>query len=1254
MSDREPRSRLFRKYAVVFLVLVGGVLLVSTLVHLYFSYQEVKTALVRVEREKAVAAAARIELFVREIERQVGGTSQDAFDDPVAAREQREIDYLRMLRNVPAITDLRHLDASGREDVRVSRLALDSINSQEDLTNDPIFLHTRSGKTYIAPVYFRDESEPYITVAVPAGEAPADVTAAEVNLKSIWDVVAQIRIGRRGFAYAVDSRGRLVAHPDISMVLQKRDLSALPHVRAALATRPGSPGDEDVATVTQGLQGERVLAAHAAIAPLGWMVFVEQPLAEAYAPLYASIFRSATLGVLGLLVSVLASLVLAKRMVTPIRALREGAARIGAGDLGHRIQIQTGDELEALGEEFNRTADHLQQLYASLERKVEARTRELAEVNAGLTDALAQQTAIGEVLKVMSRSTFDLQPVLDTLIQHATRLSGAEQGFIYRFDGEAHRVAADYGVSAEFKDYWRQRHIRPGRGSVTGRAALERRAIHIPDVLADPDYHLSESQRLAGYRTDLAVPILRDGEPIGVITMWKTKVEPFTDKQIELVTTFADQAVIAFENVRLFQELQARSGDLARSVERLKAVGEVSQAISASLDVEAVLTSILSHAMQLTGTDGGVVYEYDEESERLHPRAWHHLNEGLLAALRGQPLRVGEGAAGTAAATRRPVEIPDMAAEGAYGGPLRDLIIQSGLRAVLAVPLLREDRLIGALVVTRAEPGGFSPETVELLQMFGSHSALAIQNARLFREVEEKGRQLELASQHKSQFLANMSHELRTPLNAIIGLSEMLLEDARALGTTDGVDPLDRILRAGNHLLTLINEILDLSKIEAGRVELHLEDVAIPPLVEDVAATIRPLAEKNGNRLAVVCPPDAGGMRADGTRVRQALLNLLGNATKFTERGEVSLAVARERADGREWIRFAITDTGIGMTPEQVAKLFQEFSEVDAATRRRYGGTGLGLAISRRFCRMMGGDITVASEPGRGSTFTIRLPAVAEVAGAPQPFAPLPGRARVEAHPGRDRTVLVIDDDPTVCEVLERFLRREGFAPVTATSGVEGLRQAKDLRPAAITLDIMLPDIDGWAVLAALKGDPELADIPVIVVTIVDDRTRGYALGATDYLVKPVDRGRLARVLRSLCGDRPLRRVLVVDDDGLARDMLREALGEEGWGVTEAENGRIALERVAAAAPDVILLDLMMPEMDGFEFLAALRSNPAWRPIPVLVLTAKDLTEEDRRRLNGEVERILQKSLSGREALLREVRDLLALCLGEPATRAGG
>jgi signal transduction histidine kinase/CheY-like chemotaxis protein len=856
------RNRLFIKYVALFVAVVTVALLANGIFDVWFYYREHKESLIRIQREQAEAASAKISQFVKEIEGQLGWTTQLPWS--AGSIEQRRFDALRLLRQVPAITELSQLDSAGKERLRVSRLAMDVVGSGIDLSTEPKFTEAVANKVYYGPVYFRRESEPYMTLAIAGTRRDAGVSVAEVNLKLIWDVVSQIKVGERGSAYVVDAQGRLIAHPDISLVLRNTDMSQLAQVQAARGAA-GEPVRE-----AKNIQGQDVLTAFAPVMPLGWHMFVELPVQEAYGPLYAALQRLALILLAALIFAVLAGMFLARRMVGPIQALQAGAARIGSGDLANRIEIKTGDELEGLANQFNEMAERLQESYSHLEHKIDERTFELGE----------------------------------------------------------------------------------------------------------------------------------------------------------------------------------------------------------------------------------------------------------------------------------------------------------------------------------------------------------------------KSRQLELASQHKSQFLANMSHELRTPLNAIIGLTEMMFTNAGRFGTEKAVEPLKRVHRAGNHLLGLINQVLDLSKIEAGKLELSPESVSIGPLVDEVAGTARQLAEQNGNQLTIHCGPHVGALMVDPMRLRQILLNLLSNSCKFTKNGEVLLTVQPRTVAGHNVMEFAVRDTGIGMTAEQQAKLFQDFTQADSSTARRYGGTGLGLAITRKLARMMGGDVSVTSQEGKGSTFTVTLPG--GQGGEPAAAAP----------PCSD-CILVIDDDANARDIIGEQLRAEGFSVVMAAGGLEGLKLAKELRPLAITLDVMMPDLDGWSVLAALRQDAQLAETPVIMVTILDEQRRGMALGAAGYLTKPIDRERLHDLVQRFHAPVRPTRILLVDDDPDQRQRIRAWLEGQHWCVTEAGNGREALALLDSARPDLILLDLMMPEMDGFQVADALHRDPRWQDVPVIVITARDLDAADRERLNSGVRSVLVKESFRPADLVNRIRRLV-------------
>jgi signal transduction histidine kinase len=952
------RRRLLWKYVIFFSLLVTGALLANGAIETYFSYQENKEALAAVQREKAQAAAARIEGFVLEIERQMGWVTQPRA--AAAPLEQRRFDFFRLQRQVPAITEISYIDPTGHEQVRISRLAMDVIGSQADLSADPRFVEARARRVYRGPVTFRKESEPYMAIAIAEGEK-GGVTTAEVNLKFIWDVVSQIKVGKAGQAFVVDGQGALIAHPDISLVLQKTDLGKLEHVKAALAAsaRPGDTSES--VTIARNLRDHQVLTAHATIPSLRWTVFVEQPLEEAYAPLEASMRRTAMLELAGIALAVIVSLMLARKMVKPIRALQAGAARLGEGQLGDRIVVKTGDELEGLADQFNSMASRLQESYAGLERKVEERTHELQE-------ALEQQTATAEVLRVISSSPTDLQPVMDAVAENAARLCDATDAQIFQLDGEVlHRVAI-FGTVPTGPGNLRQ-HV--GRGLVTGRAMIERRTVHVEDLAAEVATEFPDAaalQRATGTRTILCTPLLREGVPIGAILIRRLEVRPFADKQIKLLETFADQAVIAIENVRLFQELQSRTHDLSQSLEETGALSEVIRAVSSSLDLREILDTVARQAVALSEADGCGIFQISPGRQAFDVVVSHGLSAEFVDSVLSRSVGVDQGTIQQATQTGEAVQIADV--EQADGYPFRDLFLAEGLRSVLTVPMSGDD-VVRGIVIVRRRPGEFDERIVSLMKALANQSSVAIANANLFREIEEKSRLLEVADRHKSEFLANMSHELRTPLNAIIGFSEVLLQ--RMFGDLNAKQEeyLQDVLSSGRHLLSLINDILDLSKVEAGRMDLELERFDLPQALQDTLVLVRERAVRHGIELHLRADARLGAIVADERKIKQVLLNLLSNAVKFTPEGG-RVEVGSVPTDGG--VEISVTDTGIGIAPENQDLIFEEFRQVGGDYAHKREGTGLGLTLARKFVELHGGRLWVKSQPGQGSTFNFSIP----------------------------------------------------------------------------------------------------------------------------------------------------------------------------------------------------------------------------------------------------------------------------------------
>jgi signal transduction histidine kinase len=1149
-AARVHRGQLFRKYFLLILALVCGALLISGGVGLYFSYQESREALASLQREKAAGAAARIEQFVSQIEQQLAFAALPQLG--AEGLEQRRIEFLKLLRVVPAVTDIAQIDPKGREQLAVSRLKMDTAGANEDRSQEPAFKNARPGQTWFGPVYFRKETEPYMSIAVRSGGESGPVTVAEVNLKFIWDVVTRIRIGQKGKAYVVDATGHLVADPDIGLVLRKTDLSGLEQVKAAFA--PGA--DDTYAMLAKDLAGNKVLTAYAPIEPareqaarggpasvLGWKMFVEQPVSEVYAALDATILRTVALIVAGLLFSALTALWLARSMVRPINVLQEGAQRIGAGDLEQKIDIRTGDELEALAGQFNRMTEQLRESYTGLERKVEERTGELQQT-------LEQQTATSEILKVISKSTTDVQPVLEAIVKSAAQLFPACNATIFMRDGELVHRRAMAGATVDARMGEEMASIYPvpfdPQVSSSARAMAERRPNACLDTeAADVPEHIKRAGRAGRFRSNVVVPLVRDDEGIGTIVL--THPEPgysLSDKQHALLQTFADQAVIAIENVRLFNETKESLEQQTATAEILKvisssttdtqpvfeaivqsglklfpeagvvvvlpdgdqirvaaiananaahaaamrsrfpipltreymhavalldrrlidvpdaerpadpslapglrnflasgsraitimpmlrgdeAIGAISvvrqnpgplgenqiallrtfadQAVIAienvrlfnetkealehqtatsevlkvisrtTFDLQPVLHIVLDNARKLCDADRGTIFRPDADGRYL-PLAFSsdpamESGQPLEEAIRREPIRADRSSAtGRAIVDGVTVHIPDVRADAAYGR--LDLSEASGYRSILAVPMLREGVPIGVLTLARTgEARPFAEKQIELVTVFADQAVIAIENVRLFREIQEKSAQLEVANKHKSEFLANMSHELRTPLNAIIGFSEVLSERMFGEINEKQADYLKDIHESGRHLLSLINDILDLSKIEAGRMDLELSTFDLPAALSNAMTLVRERAQRHGIQLSLEVDPRLGAFEADERKFKQILVNLLSNAVKFTpDGGKVAVSAKMDTTH----VAVAVKDTGIGIAPEDQAAVFEEFKQVGRDYTRKAEGTGLGLALTKRFVELHGGEVRLESALGQGSTFTITLP----------------------------------------------------------------------------------------------------------------------------------------------------------------------------------------------------------------------------------------------------------------------------------------
>ncbi len=994
------RSRLFTKYVALFVAVVGMALLSNGIFEVFFYYREHKAALIRIQHEQAEAAAAKIGQFIKEIESQVGWITQLPWS--AGSIEQRRFDALRLLRQVPAVTELAQIDSTGKERLRVSRLAMDMVDSGIDLSKEPKFTEAVAHKIYYGPVYFRRESEPYMTLALAGTRRDAGVSIAEVNLKLIWDVVSQIKVGEHGHAYVVGAQGRLIAHPDISLVLRNTDMSSLRQVQAA---RAGNAGTEELRG-TRNIQGQEVLTASAPIAPLGWTMFVELPVEEAYAPLYQALQRLAVVLLGALVFAVLAGMFLARRMVGPIQALRAGAERIGGGDFAQHISIKTGDELEGLADQFNDMGARLQESYADLESKVERRTAELRE-------SLQQQTAVSDVLKIISRSTFDLPPVLDTLVATAARLCDAEMAFILHREGEVYRAGAAVGFSDEYRRFLEGHPIAVDRGSMTGRVALERRIVHVIDVVADPEYTLTQATSLGGQRTALGVPLLRQDVPIGVIVLSRRRVEPFTDKQIELVTTFADQAVIAIENVRLFKELRQRTDDLSESLQFQTATSYVLKVISRSPNsLQPVLEVIVDTSRELCGTDTSTVFLLD--NNKFHIAAASGVLPEYIEFLRANPIALDQTGSSTSRAARekRTVHVPDIGADPEFGqGPMG----VGQRRALLSVPLMQEGAAIGVITMRQSYLTPFTPRQIEVVETFADQAVIAISNVRLFEQVRERTKELtqslddlrtaqdRLVQTEKlaslGQLTAGIAHEIKNPLNFVNNFSAL---------SAELIDELNDVLKPAALNDKMREEIDELTQMLKGNLEkvvqhgkradsivknmlLHSREgsgehrpVDINAIVEESLnlAYHGARAERSGFNVTLHrdLDPEAGLIDLYPQEITRVFLNLISNGfyAATTRKAEVGddfepTLGATTKNRGNE-VEIRIRDNGTGIPQEVKEKMFNPFFTTKPAGE----GTGLGLSMSHDIVvKQHGGTIKVETQPGACTDVIIPLPRAA-------------------------------------------------------------------------------------------------------------------------------------------------------------------------------------------------------------------------------------------------------------------------------------
>ncbi|HEY7319177.1 MAG TPA: GAF domain-containing protein [Candidatus Binatia bacterium] len=974
------RGRLVRNYFFVFVTLIAGGMLLNGLTDIYFRSYETREQIGMLQSETANAALAKIAQYVLTIEGQMRSASLSPEIAERGFTPANKFELLKLLYMAPAISEAVALDRDGAPRLHVSRFRVILPSEEPDYPKSAAFLQARQGATFFGPVYFVRDSEPYMTMAVPIEESPGSVIGvlqAEVNLSYIWEVVRDIQVGKAGYAYIVARSGDVIAHPNISKVLQRQKAGYLEQVKSALRPAPGIQRPETI--VTRGLNGDEVLSSYAYLPNLDWAVIVERPLTEAYEPLYASLLRTYTLVAIGLGIALLATVYVARRVLRPLEALRWGVEKIGKGDLEYRLEIKTGDEIEILAEQFNKMVGEIKNSYQSLEDKVQQRTRELV--------------ALFDVAATATQSLY-LDPILQEVAGKIADIFGLDATRIYLLDREEQELRVRAAVGYNPEEYT-ERVFFYGQG-IIGKAAAGGEPLIFQDVQKDPRYaELSQSNatRELGHRFYAAVPIKVKGKSLGVIACNGRMARRLSEEEIRLMISMADQIGPAIDNINLFEELREKTTALETTnhelVDALAQQTEIANVLqvmaSAPTELDCVLTTIHHNALRLCEADSGVTFTFDGVQFHLSV-ATDNVSPEALAYLREWSIRPGpETPLRRAGLELRPVSTSDIFADQRFSPP--EIYRREGVCAVVAAPMLKESKLLGAIVLTRREAKPFTDGQIHLLTTFANQAAIALENVHLFQELRDRTQELaryneeiKLANEKlkeldrlKSSFVSNVSHELRTPLTAIESLADNLLDGVTGPLTTKQSAYMVGIKESTERLERLINDLLDLSVIEAGKATLKPTSFPLMKLLRDVADTLKPMADAKQIAVEIGSTNGHSLAWADRDKVTQVLTNLIGNAVKFTPAlGKVTMDVS---ATEDAWLRVSITDSGPGIPPDETTRIFDEFYQMNQPGRDKSKGVGLGLAISKKLVEMHGGKIQVESVFGRGSSFSFTLPA---------------------------------------------------------------------------------------------------------------------------------------------------------------------------------------------------------------------------------------------------------------------------------------